>query len=171
MKGTGQPPAAGGADLVIGIGNPLRGDDGVAVHLIQALEPGPRLRVLLRQQLVPELAAELVGVGRLLLVDAWRAPAGARASLRPIIPAGLADAGGAGATWALSHQLTPAVLLALADRLYAARPPASLLVVPARACPHGTALSAAAAASLPGARRLLQCWLTQAAHGEELDRA
>ena len=34
MKGTGQQQAAGGADLVIGIGHPLRGDDGLAVLFV-----------------------------------------------------------------------------------------------------------------------------------------
>ena len=84
----GRGPAS---SLLIGIGNPLRGDDGVgpwlvetwgrrrawrgAVHGAQRGEGGDllaRLQVRVVDQLVPELAAELAAVRRVLFVDAWR---------------------------------------------------------------------------------------------------
>lgn len=84
--------------LVIGIGNPLRGDDGIGPWLVERALPrwlaaagdrggeglrGARATVALRSvhQLLPELALELAGVQQLLLVDAW-APA-AFAPARP----------------------------------------------------------------------------------------
>jgi hypothetical protein len=84
------------SSLLIGIGNPLRGDDGVAPWLVQAwarrrawreaavgaadgeggIQP-TGLRVLVVGQLLPELADELAAVRRVLFVDAWRVDPGA----------------------------------------------------------------------------------------------
>lgn len=73
--------AEGGADLVIGIGNPLRGDDGVgwwlaerAEQLPPATPTGSRLLVRAVQQLTPELSEELAGARRVLFIDAWWPP-------------------------------------------------------------------------------------------------
>ena len=70
-----------GADLVIGIGNPLRGDDGVGWWLTERAEQLPRatstgspLLVRTVQQLTPELAAELTAARRVLFIDAWWPP-------------------------------------------------------------------------------------------------
>ena len=62
------------ASLVIGIGNPLRGDDGIGWRLAAGLAARPGLAVRCQQQLTPELAAELAAVERLLLLDAWLEP-------------------------------------------------------------------------------------------------
>ena len=86
---TGRGPAS---SLLIGIGNPLRGDDGVGPWLVETWGrrrawrgevrgEGPelpaRLRVRLVDQLLPELAEELAAVRRVLFVDAWRVVPGA----------------------------------------------------------------------------------------------
>lgn len=82
-------------DLVIGIGNTLRGDDGVGWWLAQRAETlGPaahresarsiqgtaavNARPLVRsvQQLTPELAEELQNMRRVLFIDAWWQTAG-----------------------------------------------------------------------------------------------
>lgn len=81
-------------DLVIGIGNTLRGDDGVGWWLAERLEgqrpaaeegAGPSIagsaavngwpQVRTVQQLTPELAEELQAVRRVLFIDAWWPPA------------------------------------------------------------------------------------------------
>jgi Ni,Fe-hydrogenase maturation factor len=62
-------------DLVIGLGNPLRGDDGVGWWLAQRarrLRPTPR--VLQVRQLTPELCVELAAARRVLFIDAWVQP-------------------------------------------------------------------------------------------------
>ncbi|MFN7898679.1 MAG: hypothetical protein ACK5N0_03300 [Synechococcaceae cyanobacterium] len=62
-------------DLVIGIGNSLRGDDGVGWWLAQRAErwlPPDRVRAV--RQLTPELAAELAAATRVLFLDAWLPP-------------------------------------------------------------------------------------------------
>jgi hydrogenase maturation protease len=148
--------------LVIGIGNPLRGDDGVGWWLLAELAaaapvPGRTLRRV--QQLTPELAAELAVAERALFVDAWLAPPGAGPRLLEETAEAAAGGGGPGA--AGSHHLTPATLLAMASLLFGRRPPAAQLLVPAFVLGHGDDLSAATRALLPAARRLLRGWLAQ----------
>jgi hydrogenase maturation protease len=134
--------------LVIGIGNPLRGDDGVGALL--ADQVGGRSV----QQLTPELAAELAELETVLFIDAWLAPAGATPQLTQISPAAGAAAGAAG-----SHRLEPAQLLAISQVLYGRTPEGQLLRVPAYRFAHGTALSIELQAALPAAQVLLHQWL------------
>jgi hydrogenase maturation protease len=137
--------------LVIGIGNPLRGDDGVGALLAEQAAAVLETRVV--QQLTPELAVELAQLEAVLFMDAWLAPAGAAPQLLEVSPA-------AGA--AESHRLEPAELLAISKALYGRAPVAHLLQVPAHALEHGTALSPQLQANLPAARALLQGWLAAA---------
>ncbi len=136
--------------LVIGIGNPLRGDDGIGALL--ADQVGGRSV----QQLTPELAAELAELEAVLFIDAWLAPAGASPQLTEISPAAGAANGAAG-----SHRLEPAQLLAISQALYGRAPGGQLLRVPAYAFEHGTTLSAGLQAALPAARALLHQWLAR----------
>jgi hydrogenase maturation protease len=139
--------------LVIGIGNPLRRDDGVGWHLAEEVAG------LSVHQLTPELAAELAAVDRVLFVDAWQVSlsgaAGGRLQpcLRSVSP------GGDGL--ACSHRLEPAELLALASALYGAQPAAAELLLPAWEFAHGIGLSPSLHRQLPLARRLLRQWLQQ----------
>ena len=132
--------------LVIGIGNSLRGDDGVGALLAQQV--GGRSV----QQLTPELAAELAELEAVLFIDAWLAPAGAAPQLTEIAPAAAA---------AGSHRLEPAQLLAISQVLYGRAPGGQLLRVPAYAFEHGTALSPGLQAALPAAQVLLRGWLAR----------
>ena len=143
--------------LVIGIGNPLRGDDGVGTWLAEqaavltAAEPDGPVAVRSVQQLTPELAEELAQLEEVLFIDAWLAPAMAEPQLMEIGPApGAAE----------SHQLVPAQLLAASQALFGRTPRAHLLQVPAHAFAHGMELSQELEATLPAARALLQAWLT-----------
>lgn len=137
---------------MIGIGNPLRGDDGVGALLAEQV--GGRSV----QQLTPELAEELAPLDAVLFIDAWLAPAGAVPRLQRLSPLSLAGDGANGE----SHGLTPAGLLAISQALYGQAPDAQVLLVPAQAFDHGTELSTALQAALPVARELLQGWLAVA---------
>lgn len=143
-------------DLVIGIGNPLRGDDGVGWHLAEEL--GPPHRAV--HQLTPECAALLADAERVLFVDAWstvpRPSAPLLTELRPA-DAGLTAAAGA----AFSHHLAPGVLLAISQQLDGRCPTAWQLLVPAVQFGHGEGFSAQLLALLPQARALLRQWLQQ----------
>lgn len=134
--------------LVIGIGNPLRCDDGVGTLLAE--EAGGRSV----HQLTPELAEEIAPLQAVLFIDAWLAPAGAGPELREL---GLGR-GAAAILDAGSHRLEPEQLLAVCEALYGRRPRGHLLRVPGFVFGHGTALSAGLRASLPLARGLLRCW-------------
>jgi hydrogenase maturation protease len=85
--------------VVMGLGNPDRGDDGVAFHVVNRLRrrlgsPAPRRRrhragrtgteaaVLFVRQLVPELVLDVGGCSRLIFVDA-HVPAEPRRSCAP----------------------------------------------------------------------------------------
>jgi len=85
-----------GGRLVIGIGNPLRGDDGVGALLAEqaalftAADPDGPVAVRSVQQLTPELAEELARLEAVLFIDAWLAPTdAARVSKRwPVVRQG-----------------------------------------------------------------------------------
>lgn len=140
-------PAMPHASLVIGIGNPLRGDDGAGWRLVEEL--GPPHRAM--HQLTPECAALLAASQRVLFVDACCAAAAGEPLLRPLAP-GEAGPG-------FSHHLSPAELLAITARLYGRQPEAWQLLLPAAGFGHGTGLTPALQARLPAARRLLRRWL------------
>lgn len=148
--------------LVIGIGNPLRGDDGVGALLAEqaavltAADPAGPVAVRSVQQLTPELAEELARLDAVLFIDAWLAPVGAVPQLQPLSPLGAASDGASGG----SHRLEPATLLALSQALYGRPPAAHGLLVPGHGFEHGTALSAELQAALPQARALLRQWLS-----------
>jgi hydrogenase maturation protease len=136
--------------LVIGLGNPLRGDDaaGPAVARRIAADRPPGVRVIETAGLFPELAADLAAAGRVIFVDA---AAGATAvSARPVEPQ---------AGTALDHALRPAALLALAELAFGRAPPAVLVTLPARDFGLGRPLSRAARRALPAAERAVRSGL------------
>ena len=175
----------GNSSLVIGIGNPLRGDDGIGWRLAAQLPAGAGLVVRCRQQLTPELAEELAAVERVLFLDAWLGPDGSgvasqlegvgvnRPSLRlPLqlqelpAPFELNQGSGPAAVWAgaepwggASHGLSPQGLLALSQSLYGQAPRAQQLLLPAHCFGHGDGISAALARRLGEARRLIGAWI------------
>jgi hydrogenase maturation protease len=149
-------------DLLIGWGNPLRGDDGVGQAIAAAVERWgqPQLEVVEVVQLTPELAPLLAAARRVLFVDAAAGAAAVTGGwrLQPVPPL---EPGGTTAAWSsqpLSHHASPGVLLMLAETLYGRRPPAWQLLVAAHACGFGCGLSPATEALLPGALAAVRLW-------------
>lgn len=107
--------------LVIGYGNPLRGDDGVGPAVAAEVErlrlPGVRVRVV--HQLTPELAADLADVQRAVFVDA-AAPAGGE-------PVRAVRLNGPPPDAVLTHAADPRGLLALARAVFGRAPEAWLV--------------------------------------------
>lgn len=136
--------------IVIGYGNPLRGDDGVGPLVATALGRRvlPRLRTLALQQLTPELAPELAAVDRAIFVDACAGLSGPR--WLALSPAESALA---------AHLSDPAVLLALTGALYGRAPAAWLLALPARCFTLGAPLSPIARRGVVLALRRLRRFL------------
>lgn len=165
------------APLLIAIGNPLRGDDGVAGRLAeQAGRLRPAMVVRSVQQLTPELSAELVLASRLLFIDAWLAPGGEPSgaesgpgpllrlltpwdaaggppsTVRPAENPAPADPAG------FSHVLEPLGLLRFTQWLHGSVPPAWELLLPAWRFAHGAALSPPLRRQRPRALALLLQW-------------
>ncbi len=140
--------------LIIGYGNPLRGDDGVGWRVAQeaavSLAHAP-VEVLTVHQLTPELSAPISRAERVIFVDAAAigAPGNVGCSLltgaEPLAPAGGFD----------SHLVSPDRLLAMAAELFDQRPEAYLLTIAGGAFELSETLSPLVAAAVPEAVALI----------------
>lgn len=105
--------------VVIGFGNPLRGDDGIgwrAAELVEARRADAE--VIACHQLTPELADRLGDATLAIFLDASIAQEPGTVRVEPLAP--VEYRGG-------SHHLTPAQLLGLAERLKRRVCPAALI--------------------------------------------
>jgi hydrogenase maturation protease len=132
--------------LIIGYGNPLRGDDGAgprAAELLAGETLPDGVAVLICHQLTIELAPQIAEADRLILIDATaRGEPGAvqQRTLPPVIPQSAS----------LTHHVDAQGLLAVAEMLYGHAPKTVLFTVSGGSFDPGEALSPAVAASLPG---------------------
>ena len=114
-----------GQPLVIGYGNPLRGDDAVGHVAAEAIAADPRfagVTVLTVHQLAPEIADDVASATRLVIVDARDdgSPAGTVHVAEVLAEAGEAS---------LTHHVTAGSVLALAAALYGQAPRATVVTV------------------------------------------
>ena len=125
--------------LVIGIGNTIRGDDGVGIRVVEQLaERYTGFDVLCVHQLSPEHAETVARYERVVIVDASVATSVVRVT--PLHAA-------AGTRLPRTHDVSPAGILALAAALYQTTPSETVLVeVPASACDFSEQLSSPTAA-------------------------
>jgi hydrogenase maturation protease len=104
--------------LIIGIGNPLRSDDGlgwaVAEQLSQAGDPACTIRTV--HQLTPELAQWMSTADCVIMIDASRQGAPGELHIRPLAPS--AQPGAVG-----THHTTPEELAVLTAAVYGHCPP------------------------------------------------
>jgi hydrogenase maturation protease len=142
--------------LIIGYGNPLRGDDGVGWHAANILAQEAwrgNVRVLARHQLTLELAAQAAEADLVVFIDARddtcandgeAAEVEAEAQVRcaAITPE-------PAAVGSMSHHLHPAALLACTQVLYGVCPAAVVCSVTMRVSSYGEELSPAVQAELP----------------------
>jgi hydrogenase maturation protease len=136
-------------DLVVGIGNALRGDDGVGIRVVESLSPDARAEMLAVHQLTPALVEQLARAGRVLFVDADAASNGVQ--LTALCP-----------VWRearLGHAVSAEELLQWILIEHDVCPPAWMLSVPARRFGFGEELSSEALRALPIARRVALDWL------------
>ena len=141
---TGMPVEPGPGTLVVGVGNVLRGDDGVAFSAIARIAADPRcagVNVVVHHQLTPELAEEVAAATRFILVDAEVALAPGEVRVRRLSPTGGGEP--------LSHHVAPEGLLALARLLYGHAPPAWTVSVGLVSTELGEPLSGPVEAALP----------------------
>jgi hydrogenase maturation protease len=131
--------------LVIGYGNPLRGDDGFgwhAAHRLARLAHHDAIHVLAVHQLTPELAEPIRNAELVIFIDASHEGKPGTWRCEEIAPeAGLASS--------LAHYFTPAILLAYAQTVYNASPQALIITLGAESFDYRETLTTRAEAALP----------------------
>jgi hydrogenase maturation protease len=140
--------------LAIGVGNPLRSDDGVGWHVVEVLMERaiPGIEGTTVHQLTPELAELLRNVERVAFIDAAVDEGPGRIGCRRVVaePARLRG----------SHGMAPGELLGLAERLgIQPAPEARLFTVGAQSLDHGSCLSEIVDQAVERARALVAVWL------------
>jgi len=147
--------------LILGYGNPLRGDDGVGWHAAERLlERSVELqaKVTSCHQLTLELAELVSRAERVIFIDARIGQTPGSVEISEV-------AAGAPECPTFSHRLDPATLVALAQRLYGRAPEAWILTVTGESFEHTDQLSASVQSSLPELIRQVETLaLQQRAH-------
>jgi hydrogenase maturation protease len=130
--------------LIIGIGNPLRGDDGLGWRAIEELGrrlPPAAAELLTVQQLTLDLVEPVRDADQVIFIDAAApGPPGTLSceTVEPGTPQSL-----------ISHQFDPPTLLACVQSLYGRCPRAMVLSITAATFDYGEQLSPVVAAALP----------------------
>jgi hydrogenase maturation protease len=146
--------------LVIGYGNPLRGDDGLGWRVVDSLAQGTtdeKTKILAVHQLTPELAEPIGESDLVIFVDAsyqgepgsWRCEA---------------IAANGEISNAFAHYFTPVGLLGYADAIFQARPRSLLISVAALSFDCGDKLSPKIEAVIPDIVRYIRAqisWFSQ----------
>ena len=105
------------------------------------------MQVLATHQLTPELSDWVSRADRVLFIDAARSGDPGTLKCQPVLPVAPAAR--------LSHALSPATLLSMAERLYGRCPTAYLLTIAGYSFDTGQSLSAAVSSALPALRAQL----------------
>ncbi len=134
------------------MGNPLRGDDGVAWRVAERLERMPSMRhVVAVHQLTPELALTLKSASGIVFVDARRGEPAGQVLSEALIAAAEPQP--------FTQALTPAALLAYLHALYGTLPLAALVSIVAGAVSFEPDLSPAVRRAVPAAVRQVRSWI------------
>jgi hydrogenase maturation protease len=143
-------------DLVIGMGNPWRGDDGIGHAVVESVESRPQVKTMAVQQLVPELAEWIRSADRVLFVDASiEAEELTLQRVRPSLHRGL------------GHACSPGAVLEWTALAYGARPEAWLLQIPAASFGPGAGLSPQLARRVPESAAAVNAWLDRGLHAAD----
>lgn len=145
-----------GPILIIGYGNPGRGDDGLGPVLADRIANLnlPGVRVDIDYQLTVEHAAQVAQAGQVVFVDAQMTGQGA-VSFEPVACDAVQTLG--------SHSLAPAAVMRLARDLFGATPPAYQLGITGKEFGRiSEGLSPQALSNLGYAERFLARWLRRA---------
>jgi len=130
--------------LLIGYGNPLRGDDGVGYVLAQQL--GQRLQnrpvqILTPHQLTPELVAVIANADLVIFIDAAEGENAGRTACQVLIPQP--------ADGIFTHNTTPAALLAASHDWYGVKPAGLMISIVGESFGYSDQLSPTLTALLP----------------------
>ena len=133
--------------LILGYGNPLRGDDAlgpvVVEHLAQRLGREQYVALEAVHQLTPDLSERLRHYQRVILIDAVAADVAGRLVFQEVKP-------DEGVPQTLTHYITPGQLLAITLALYGSAPDMILAGLTANDFRLGRKLSQPLRSALPG---------------------
>ena len=136
--------------VIVGYGNPLRGDDGVGWRVAETMLADPRLvgaHVLTVHQLLPELAVELGEATLAVLVDARMGEPPGSISVAHVAPC--AERG------AWTHHLSPAALAGLARTVSGSVADVVVVSIGVECTEPGQGLSHAVADAVPAAHEIV----------------
>jgi hydrogenase maturation protease len=148
--------------LIVGIGNPLRSDDGLGWHVARELARGlvrDDIQVVAAHQLTPEISERASRAELVLFIDAAQSGEPGTLQCEQIVPS--APSG------RHSHELTPAGVLQLAQELYGRCPPAYLLTIAAESFDTGDTLSAAVVGALPELKKRIRNFVEGRKEGKQ----
>jgi len=152
--------------LIIGYGNPLRGDDSVgweiAKRLATSIQNEP-VEVLAVIQLTPELSEPISEVELVVFIDASHAGKPGSWTCETVQP-------NATSSHTLGHHLTPMSLLAYAQNIFKASPRALLVSVAGESFDCRPELTPSAAAALPAVEQFVRETVTRAGQRRSRDR-
>ncbi len=125
--------------LVIGYGNPLRGDDGVGCLVAEEVakhifDPESKVKVVACHQLNPELAEAVAETRAVIFVAASVELSPGEVKVTNITPDRFSPAN-------ITHQMKPSALLATASELFGQAPPAKAVVIGAMSFDMGMQLT------------------------------
>ncbi len=127
----------------------MRCDDGLAWHAADQLEGKysiEEVEILRAHQLAPEIAETVSHCEAVIFVDAASADGGSNGQPGEVRDA---DVRLPESAPRFSHQLSPSAVVALAQKLYGAKPPAVSVTLTGECFDHGESLSALVTAALP----------------------
>ena len=131
--------------LIIGWGNPLRGDDGLGWRAAEQLRDalgGEEVTVRVSHQLMPEFAEEISRSDLVILIDAACDNSAGEVRFERVEPRRSPAA-------AFSHEMDPPALLAMSETLYGACPEAYFFSVAGRSFGYEEGLSPEVESALP----------------------
>jgi hydrogenase maturation protease len=138
--------------LIIGYGNPLRGDDAlgweIASRLATAIQNEP-VEVLALHQLTPELSERISGVELVVFIDSSHVGQPGSWTCETLEP-------NATSSHTLGHYLTPMSLLAYAQAIFKASPRALLVSVVGGSFDCRQELTPSVAAALPAVEQFVR---------------
>ena len=151
--------------LVIGCGNPLRSDDGMAWLAAEQLRRKlPDTRIVCVQQLTPELAEDVASADLVIFLDASSEGEPGDVRCAPVV----SSANEAQPeSLRFSHHLSPSQIMVLADRLYSAKPRAFLISIHAECFDHGQSVSLSVTRAIPEIAEHVLSLTRHASHGLE----
>lgn len=140
--------------LVIGYGNPLRGDDGVGCIVAEEVakylcDPESKIQVIACHQLNPELAEAVADTRAVIFVDASVELKAGEVKVAAVTPDRFSPA-------AITHQMQPSALLATASELFGQAPPAIAVLIGAKSFDPGMSLSPPVKGAVKQALKLIE---------------